>query len=268
VGSVAFSPDGEILVSGGWDGTIRAWDVATSRQISMLRGHSGGIGSLAFSPDGQSLVSASGKTVKLWDAPPRRSRDTFTEHVGWVQAVALSPDGKTLVTSDFHRQALKLWEVPSGSFSGELLGHIGIPTDIAFSPDGKFVASGSTDRTVRLWDLSKPETPKQHPCQFGIESVTFSSDGKTLGAAGDGFKLWNVASGGEIELIRGDTHSITQAAVSLRGGLLATSHTDGRVSVWDANDGREITSFDVGGQPNRLTISVDGNLVAVGNNVT
>ena len=244
VSSVGFSPDGKILTSGGADHTIRSWDVATGRQINILRGHTGGIRSLAFSPDGQSLVSISDKTAKLWEALPHSSNDVLTEHAGWVEAVALAPDGKTLVTSDYHTLGLKLWDVPSRSLLADLPGHTQVPRDLVFSPNGNLFASGGEDQMVRLWDLNQHETIV-HQCGFSVASVTFSPNGKILGAAGNGLKFWSLASGREIELIRGDTRSINHAAFSTRGDLLATSYKSGKVRVWDANSGREVTSFDV-----------------------
>jgi len=268
VAAVDFSPDGKTLVSGGADHTVRCWDVAASRQISMLRGHTSGVRSLAFSPDGRSLVSTGTKTIKLWDAPPHRSRDALTDHEGWVETAVLSHDGKTLATSDFHALAVKLWDVQSRSLITNLLGHTGVPWTLAFSPDGKFLASGSgggSNGTVRLWDLSQHDAVAIHYCEFGIRSVTFSSDGRILGAAGNGLKFWNVASGRETNVIKGDTRSINRAAFSPQGTLLATTYIDGRVGVWDANDGKEVASFP-GERPNiqSLSFSSDGRLVAVG----
>ena len=65
--SIVFSPDGKILASGGWDNTIKLWDIATGKVISTLTGHQGRIWSVAFSPDGKTLVSGSeDRTIRLW----------------------------------------------------------------------------------------------------------------------------------------------------------------------------------------------------------
>ena len=71
--SVAFSPDGRTLATGGTDCTIKLWDVATGKELRTLRGHTGSIDSLDFNHDGTQLVSASRRdnTVKVWDVEPQ-----------------------------------------------------------------------------------------------------------------------------------------------------------------------------------------------------
>jgi WD40 repeat protein/serine/threonine protein kinase len=264
VRSVDFSPDGKTLVSGGDDSTIRSWDVETSRQTSMLRGHTRGIHSLTFSPDGRSLVSVSEKTVKLWDAPPDLKKNVLDEHSGWVEEVVLSPDGRMLAVSDYHALAVKLWDVRSRSPIKNLPCRAGHRT-LAISSDGKFLASGALNQTVRLWDLSNYEETV-HQCDSEVTSVSFSSDARILSATSkSGLKFWSVASGREIELIRGDTHSIHRAVFSPRGGLLAAHYQDAKLSVWDTNDATEVTSFDPVPGISCLRFSGDGRIIAAGN---
>ena len=69
VGSVAFSPDGQRIVSGSFDQTVKIWDANTDKELQTLKGHTNSVTSVAFSPDGQRIVSGSeDKTVKIWDA--------------------------------------------------------------------------------------------------------------------------------------------------------------------------------------------------------
>ena len=94
--SVAFSPDGQRIVSGSDDSTVRVWDAATGQPVGQpLTGHTGAVTSVAFSPDGKRIVSGScDKTVRLWDADTGQPvGEPLTGHTDAVSSVAFSPDG-------------------------------------------------------------------------------------------------------------------------------------------------------------------------------
>ena len=106
VSSVAFSPDGQTLVSGsaGLGGTIKFWNVARGQEVRTLTEHKYGVSSIAFSPDGQILASGGGDCmIKLWNMARGQEvrtleRDTF--HTSPVRSIAFSPDGQTLASGN------------------------------------------------------------------------------------------------------------------------------------------------------------------------
>src|ERR1019366_7595638 len=121
--SVAFSPDGKTLASGGADaagksgrtgppdGDIVLWDVATGKPKAVLKGHAHTVFTLAFSPDGKTLASGSGdNTVKLWDVATCNNTATLEGHTAFVKTVAFSPGGKMLASGS-NDKTIKLWEL-------------------------------------------------------------------------------------------------------------------------------------------------------------
>lgn len=153
--SVAFSPDGKTLASGGDDVNDRAiklWDVAAGRELRTLKGLSGGVRSVAFGPDGKTLAGGDGDhTIKLWDVVSGSELRALKGHTSGVNDVAFSPDGKTLVSCSADN-TIKLWEVASGSELRTFGGHSDQVTSVAFSPDASKLVSGSWDASLKVWD--------------------------------------------------------------------------------------------------------------------
>ena len=134
---------------------MRLWDVNTGNNIHTLTGHTGDVLSVAFSPDGNTIASGSGDgTVRLWDANTGNNIHTLTGHTDVVNSVVFSPDGNTIASGGgWQDHTVRLWDVNTGNNIRTLEGHTGAVNSV-FSSDGNTIASGSSDGTVLLWDMT------------------------------------------------------------------------------------------------------------------
>ncbi len=155
VATIAFSPDGETLASGGMENnTIRLWDVDTDKTKMILAGHTDPVEAVSFSPDGKTLASGSwDNTIRLWDVDTGKTKMILAGHTDWVYSLTFSPDGKTLASGCFD-STINLWDIDTGENKKTLIGHTSQVKGVAFSPDGKTLVSGSRDGSVLVWEIN------------------------------------------------------------------------------------------------------------------
>lgn len=197
--SVAFSPDGNTLVSDINGNYLCMWDVNTGAQIRTFIGHSHFvISAIAFSPDGMTIASGgSGGDVKFWNAETGEYIHRFTGHHGFVNKATFSSNSKLLATAGSGKGVYVL-DVETGESIRWFDEHYPEHTDgfknVAFHPDGRRIATVELDNTVRLWHIN---TWKQRNIntQYAdrVLDIAFSPDGKTLASCSqDGtIQFWN-----------------------------------------------------------------------------
>jgi WD40 repeat protein len=208
VTSVAFSPDGQRIVSGSNDDTLKVWDAATGQETFTLKGHKHWVTSVAFSPDGQRIVSAStDSTLKIWDAAtgklvrlfPYGGKLDFSPNGKLIACMASQPiEGDTLRDVRKHYD-VQIYELKTGKLMKTLVSDNHTKESyvlwIEFSPDGGLVAAANWEGTAKLWDVATGELVKtitEH--NAGVHTTVFAPDGNTMATGGEDkmLRLWTL----------------------------------------------------------------------------
>jgi WD40 repeat protein len=239
--SLAFSPDGQSLVTGMLNGGLQTWDVNSALQIQSLRAHLASVTAVAFSPDSLWFASASrDRKIRLWESMGGGEVQSLTGHTSEVRSVAFSPDGQWLLSGGQDR-TVRLWRTATGGESQTLFGHHGPVTAALFSRDGRTIISGSWDRAIRLWDFFTGREQLSFEAHTrGVSTLALSHDGKALASGSeDGeVRLWNLSDGSLVtELRTGHRNSITSLAFSPDGKMIAAGSLGRTVTLWQVDSG-------------------------------
>ncbi|KZV71089.1 hypothetical protein PENSPDRAFT_734354 [Peniophora sp. CONT] len=155
VNSIIFSPNGKHIASGTDGGYLHVWNATTGTAVyNSLHGHDGRIYSVGFSSDGSQIVSGSwDETICVWNAATGTPiGDPIKGHTDLVKSVAFSPDDHYIISGSDDRTVC-IWDAKTHALVGmPLVGHLAWVLSIAVSSDG-LIASGSNDKTVRVWSL-------------------------------------------------------------------------------------------------------------------
>lgn len=240
--SVAFSPDGTLLATGGADNQIKLWNVLKRELVADLpEKHTARVSSLSFSSDGKSLISGSrDKTIVVWDIQKQQPAKTIeTSHEFGVHKIALSPDEKYVASIGVREREIIIWDFDSGKPIGlPLIGHEKTIFDLDYSPNGEVLVSGGGDQII-LWDLKDQDHRTKEVLANAhretIFSVTFSPDGTMIASGGDNnIRLWNVKTGQPLgDPLQAHTDWVRSVAFSSNGQVLVSGSVDKTLIFWD-----------------------------------
>ncbi len=251
---VVFTPNDQELAAGDLDGWVYLWDVATGKVIRRIRATSGTVDDLAVSPDGKytAMVDGITDTVRVWETRSGKlihesadpgacdrvwfsqdgrhmvrvgkegllkvldtstwGRERELKDLGFLNGISLAPDGRRLLAGDAG-SGFRLLELETGHEVRALRGHRGVVFASAFSPDGRFAVSASGG----LY-------------QGGNDDVKLITDASPL--ADNTLRIWRLATGEQLQEVRGHTRGIHCVALSSDGRYLASGSRDGMVRLW------------------------------------
>jgi WD40 repeat protein len=211
--SVCLSPDGRLALSGGYDKTLRLWEVATGKCLHVFTGHAKSVKTVCFAPCGRLALSGSeDKTLRLWEVATGKCLHVFTGHADHVRAARRSAHG--------------------GLFSGEVWA-------VGWSADGRLILSGDVTAVLKLWDagtgncLATLDDSAGRKLLGGAMPVCLSADGRhALAASGDNFKLWDLAARGCLREFAGHTDGVSALALGADGRYAMSGSEDHTVRLW------------------------------------
>ncbi|XVF29932.1 hypothetical protein REPUB_Repub16aG0013500 [Reevesia pubescens] len=262
VSSLAFSSDGQLLASGGFDGVVKVWDTSGNLKHT-LEGPGGGIEWVRWHPKGHLILAGSEDcTIWMWNADNGNCLNVFSGHGASVTCGDFTPDGKTICTGS-EDSTLRIWNPRSGESIHVVRGHPyhaegltclsvvsswasqttssteGDPESsiecVSFAPSFPWAVSGGMDRNLTIWDLQHSTSRFICNHEEGVTCLAWLGASKFLatGCCDGRIQIWNCLSGECVETFKGHEHAIQSLSVSSNLEFLVSVSMDGTARVFE-----------------------------------
>ncbi|MCP4455335.1 MAG: protein kinase [Planctomycetes bacterium] len=252
-GTMDFSPDGEALVVGDDNRTIKVFGLASGkRDVNIPEAHPEGISAVAWSPDSSIIASGSaylGGPIRLWDAASGELLSKLEGHTSWICELVFSTTGPYLYSASGDH-TIRIWDIEQRLCLATLRGSGHEVYGLALSPDGDTLASACKDGTVAFWSaLPRPRNKMPRLIDLGKDKFAwpaFAPDRPVMAVLCAGTVcLFDLATFDEIAQIAAlGTDGAWMLAYSPKGTLLASGSLSGKVRVWSFAKGHLLEELD------------------------
>lgn len=288
VWSIAFSPDGKYLAAGMYQRVV-IWELSELKNVQELGSHIGAVRALRFSPDGNWLAAGGGLPgesgeLKIWKLGSPEPLLSLSAHSDTVEALAFNSDGVLFSTG--MDEVVLAHKIPEGEKIRALTEHVNRVLAIDGNKDGRYIATGSADKTIKVWDAKTFEVLINFDQnEAPINSIAFLPTGNEFLSGGDdrSIKAWRIqelqeggtnsalrpppsalkVEGALFRVYNGHQGSVYSIATHPNGELFVSGGADRNVILWDVRSGRQIRRFQGSSdQVYAVAFSPDGNIVA------
>jgi WD40 repeat protein len=270
---VAFDPGGSRVWAGGFDGTVRVWDVASGALVASPRPHADRVSSIGFGADGRALTTSWDGRVIAWDGATVTPRVTLDDHRAPVWFGSVSPDGRWLLTADeegtmYVRDGASLAVLHTMRLSGPAHANGGW-----FSSDGRAIVTTSADGGIRVWHAVSGQIVRTIDAvpEGKLFDGARSVDGVLATSALRSIDIWRPELDVDYRVLAGP-HDFAHAdfhpgVLSGDGRVLAASRivrdAPAEVWTWDTQRGEPLARWTEPGTPYSIAINGDGSRVVV-----
>lgn len=242
--AACLSRDGQHLYTGGYNGTLKCYNLLTGRNEGSFEKHRyrSWLSSIALNEDKNMVATGShDSTAKLFTLSGRLIH-TLKGHQGCVHSVAISPDGN-LVATGARDQKVMLWDYKTGACVRYWDAHFGWVRSVAFDSAGKRILTGGKDGIAKLWDLNGKLIERYGYHDNDIYSALFSPDEECIATASHDatFKLYNI-DGRLMKIFKGHTNGVREIFFHTDGTIISVS-LDQTAKRWDPATGKCIRTY-------------------------
>lgn len=246
--SLDFSPNGDKLVCGDWNSTVRLLDVANEETLLIMEGHCNRVQSVVFSPCGAQIASAShDKTMRLWSSETGECHFVLGDHPSYVTKVAYMSNGRRLVSCS-DDGTICVWDPETGRVVDTWNTPRLYVRCIAMSADGQqgALAFGYKQSRIQLLSMVTGELGPVLESTGDITCIAFSPNGQWIASSGkdNTIIMWDISSGQLVSSFSAHVNKITACTFSPDSLQIASGDSSGSLRLWDVNTNDNISTFD------------------------